>query len=165
MAEVLGVVAGGMGIGSLANQIVGSVQQILDLWSSIKDAPENVQSLLEELNLLGNLLSKMSGDGDEAEEQSLSLRQATTEVTRYCQLAPDSIDGVLKHLASEMTSNKRRIRQWAAVKVTVKGKRLEKSLARLERAKSLLTLAYQCYTQYVKIPKGDRDSCTQGQGE
>ena len=147
MAEVIGVVASGISIGSLAIQIVSSIQQLLDFWSTVKDAPENVQALLQEINILGNLLSEI--DGNEGEEHSSVIRQAITKATEYCQLALDKIDTVLRDLASGLYSTRGRIKHWTAVKTALKDKRLEKSLVRLERAKSLLNLAYQCYTQYV----------------
>ena len=102
MAEVLGVIASCISIGSLAIQIVGSIQQLLDFWSAIKDAPENVQYLLQEIDLLGHLLSEINGD--ENEEYSLVTRQAVIKATGYCQLALDGIDGVLRDLASGVNS-------------------------------------------------------------
>ena len=143
MAEVLGVVASGISIGSLAIQLVDSVQQILDIWSSIKGAPENVQDLLEELRILGELLSELTENGD---EQAVPTRKSLLLAAQYCKKAIASVDKVLKDLADGIASSKGRTRNWSAIKAAVKDKVLERSMSRLERAKSLLVLARQCYT-------------------
>ena len=51
MAEAFGVAASAVGIASLGIQIVNSVRQLLDLWTYIKEAPEFVRKLLEDLKL------------------------------------------------------------------------------------------------------------------
>ena len=147
MAEVIGVVASGIAVSQLAIQIVSNVKQILEFWSTVKGAPEDVQTLLEELDLLGNLLSEI--DEAERDEQSPATQQITSRILRYCQIALKNIDGVLKDPAGGLTSSRGSIRQWSAIKMAMKEKRLEKSMARLERAKSLLNLAYQCSIQFA----------------
>ena len=147
MAEVLGVVASGISVGSLAIQIIASVQQVLDFWSTIRDAPENVRSLLKELKLLGHLLSEFDRDSEEA--QLSTTRPIINEATESCQIALDNINRVLIDLERGLQSTRGRIRQWTALKAAMKDKRMEKSLARLERAKSMLNLAYQCYNKYL----------------
>lgn len=149
MAEVLGIIASGVSIASIAIQIVGSVQQVLDFWSSIRDAPTDIQDLLEEVQLLANLLLELD---DNDNDSSGSTRQPTaTKAAQYCKNAANSIDAVVKDLADGIAMSKGR-RRWTAVKAVLKEKKMAKSLQRLERAKMMLSLAQQCYTQFVQVP-------------
>ena len=140
MADIVGIVASGISIGTLAMQIVGCIQQILDLWSTINDAPENIQSLLEEIELLGNFLT-------EIDDEETGQPQTVVKIIKYCQDAADCIDQVTKDLAEGFTSTNSRRRHWIAVKAVLKEKKLTRCFMRLERAKSLLNLAFQYYTQ------------------
>ena len=146
MAEVLGVVASGISVGSLAIQIIGSVQQMLDLWSTIKGAPEKLRYLLEELKIVGKILSELDRDSN---EQMLTTQNASVmaDAVQYCREAMAGVDQALQDLTVGMTSIKGRTRHWAAIKAAMKGKALEESIARLERAKSSLNLARHCYDQ------------------
>lgn len=143
MAEILGVVAGGVGIAGFAAQIISSVQQIQDFWSSIRDAPADIKSLLDELTLLSEML-----DDIDIDEQTMRGQVVATKAARYCQTAAKSIDAVVRDLADGLQMTKGR-KQWAAVKAVLKEKRMARSLQQLERAKAMLILAYQCYIQYV----------------
>ena len=145
MADVLGVVASGVGIGSLAIQIASSVQQILDFWSSVKDAPEGIRRLLDELRLLAEVLSTID---DVRDDHSSSAEQtATRKAIQYCHNAAREVDAVVKDIAGGLATSK----SWkhrAAVKFVLKDKRITKDLQRLDRAKSMLLLVQQCYTKY-----------------
>ena len=145
MAEIIGVVASGISIGTLAVQIVGCVQKILDLWSTVKDAPENIRSLLEEIELLGNILSEIDSEKT-WQTQTPSPRPAVVKTIEYCQEAADCISHVTKVLSEGLSSTSGRRRYWIAIKTVMKEKNLMRCLSRLERAKSLLNLAFQCYT-------------------
>lgn len=47
MAEVLGVLASGISVGTLAAQIVNSVTKLKSYWDEIKEAPEDIKLLIE----------------------------------------------------------------------------------------------------------------------
>ncbi|MCJ1387875.1 hypothetical protein MMC18_000718 [Xylographa bjoerkii] len=144
MAEVLGVVASGISIAGLAIQITTSIQQILDFWSSIKGAPTEIQNLLEELDLLAEILSTVDDNSDN--DENPPRQAAAVKATRYCQNAASCIDAVVKDLSKGFEMPRGR-RHWTAVKAVLKDKTMSKSLQRLERAKTMLSLAQQCYTQ------------------
>ncbi|MCJ1380958.1 hypothetical protein MMC17_004067 [Xylographa soralifera] len=147
MAEVLGVVASGITIAGLAIQIASSVQQILDFWASMKGAPADIHNLLEELDLLAEILSSVDGNTDSTDHDETSLRQsATLKAARYCQNAASCIDAVVTDLSDGFAMPRGR-RHWTAVKAVLKDKKMIKCLQRLERAKTMLSLAQQCYTQ------------------
>ncbi|MCJ1399660.1 hypothetical protein MMC11_002862 [Xylographa trunciseda] len=144
MAEVLGVVASGISIAGLAIQIASSIQQILDFWSSIKGAPTDLQNLLEELGLLAEILSTVDDDTDN--DETSPRQNAAVKAARYCQNAASCIEAVVRDLSEGLAVPRGR-RHWTAIKTVLKDKKMSKCLQRLERAKTMLSLAQQCYTQ------------------
>ena len=143
MTEILGVVASGLSIGSVAAQIFTCVQNIKHLWSAIKDAPEDVQILFEELDLLARLLC----NAVDVESASPDRRGATIEAVCYCEKARVRIETVIKDLSGGFIATEGWIKHWTAMKTVMQEKRLKKCFARLERAKSMLNLALQCLNQ------------------
>ena len=144
MAEVLGVVASGISIAGLAIQIASSVQQILDFWASMKSAPSDIQILLEELNLLAEILSTVDCDTDN--DKTSPRQNSTLKAAQYCRNAASCIDAVVKDLSDGFAMPRGR-RHWTAVKAVLKDNKMAKCLQRLERAKTMLSLAQQCYAQ------------------
>ena len=142
MAEILGIAASGLSIGSLVIQIFASVQQIKRIWTAFKDAPEDILTLCEELNLLAKLLS------DTESIEGIS-QGASAETVRHCQKATVRIEIVVNELLGGLKESKSRIKRWTTVKAVMKEKDIKKCLARLERAKSMLSLALQCLEQSV----------------
>ena len=53
MAEVLGVVAGGISVGSLAIQLCESLHKIHRFWKVVDGAPKEIGDLIEELHVFG----------------------------------------------------------------------------------------------------------------
>ncbi|MCJ1242806.1 hypothetical protein MMC30_000001, partial [Trapelia coarctata] len=111
-------------------------------WSSIKDAPTDIQDLLEELQILANLLLEFDSSPNSP------TQVAATKAAQYCKNAGVKIDTVVKDLADGFAMSKGR-RRWTAVKAVLKENKMARSLQRLERAKSMLSLAQHCYTQFV----------------
>ena len=145
MAEILGIAASGLSIGSLAIQIFASVQRVKHLWSAIKDASEDAQILLEELDLLVRLLSAV----EDVENKSLERTGTVIEARRYCERAKARIETVVNELSDGPETSKSRIKRWTAINFVMRGKRVRKCVARLERAKSMLNLALQCLNQVI----------------
>ena len=59
MAEVIGVVASGISIGLLAIQLFESVLKNYRFWKLINKAPKDIENLIEELHVLGSVLSDL----------------------------------------------------------------------------------------------------------
>ena len=57
MAEVLGGVASGFSVASLAIQIGDSLSKVINFCESIREAPADNQRLMLELHLLSNIIS------------------------------------------------------------------------------------------------------------
>ena len=56
MAERVGVIASGISIAALAAQIANSVTKLKSYWDEVKEAPEDIQTLVEEIEALQLLL-------------------------------------------------------------------------------------------------------------
>ena len=145
MAEVLGVIASGISVGSLAIQILSSIRQILDFWSSVRHAPDDIHHILEELEILAEYLSDQDyHEYEETLDQNRSL--PISRALRLCQKAAESVAAALDDLKDGLTASKLRGR-WTAVRAALREQRLNKCLSRLERAKSMLFTAQQIYIQ------------------
>ncbi|KAL8762129.1 MAG: hypothetical protein Q9184_001814 [Pyrenodesmia sp. 2 TL-2023] len=109
-------------IGALAAQTVSTIQHSHDLYTSIKDAPEHLRSLLEELQLLSRLLTGF-------DKTVLNTHNASTDglvtALAYCRDALDSIQAFSTDLENSIHQAKGGLRQWAAFKVTFSEKKLK----------------------------------------
>ncbi|KAL8711000.1 MAG: hypothetical protein Q9225_007197 [Loekoesia sp. 1 TL-2023] len=130
-------------IGALAVQTISTIQKTYELWSLIKDTPGELRSLLEELRLLSTLLISFKI----ASQPAHCATGVLSTALEYCKHALESIQAFSTDLNKSILKAKRGLRQWAAFKVTFSEKKLKSHLDRLERAKSMLSLAHQCSMQ------------------
>jgi hypothetical protein len=139
MAEVLGIVAGGAGLASLAIQILDDVQKIRELYAGIRDAPTEFQSLLDEIQLFGMVMSLFARDGKQLKSNH-EFATAESQVLRHCQSLHDELSPILARLASSLVGRKRAV-SWISVKSIFQKRKIDQMLVKLERAKSTLVLA------------------------
>lgn len=141
MAELLGSLAGGAGLISLAIQLLESSQKLKAFYSASKDAPEAVEEL-----------------GYELETMSLSLRQLEShrrsdvsgdELLGRCILTCTKMTGKIKIAVSKMEHRLQRSRAVGAFRAAFKEPEIRKLLQDLEHAKSSILLAYMSYCRYV----------------
>ncbi|OAL38019.1 hypothetical protein AYO20_02852 [Fonsecaea nubica] len=143
MAEaVLGVVAGGAGLASLALQLFEVSQKLHELRANIRDAPVEMREILDEADLLRTILAEylhLSGAADKTcLMPTLVQKQALDQCLKVLE--------ILRHMAQELestmrTSSSRRVMTWAKVEAAFNRKRFVKLQSTLERAKSTLVLA------------------------
>ncbi|KIW79526.1 hypothetical protein Z517_06138 [Fonsecaea pedrosoi CBS 271.37] len=143
MAEaVLGVVAGGAGLASLALQLFEVSQKLHELRANIRDAPVEMREILDEADLLRTILAEylhLSGAADKTRLMpTLVQKQAVDQCLKVLE--------ILRHMAQELestmrTSSSRRVMTWAKVEAAFNRKRFVKLQSTLERAKSTLVLA------------------------
>jgi hypothetical protein len=144
MAELLGVVASGMSVASLAIQIVENLNKVIRFCESIKEAPTDIQRILLELQILSNIMSAIQLVHDKH-----SLPEIGEATTRKCL-------GLVKHdisklsdlssdLERKLNSDKRITRTWARVQTMLSEKRIALLRGHLERAKGGLHLLQSCH--------------------
>jgi hypothetical protein len=150
MAEVLGLFASGIAVAQLADQIVRSIRNIRNFWQSIRDAPKDLNDALEELEILGDTLLELQKDLSDYSGPELP-RTAPAKCLQYCRKIADDLEAIVVGL-QEGLDGKRGRRQWAAIKSAFQKRSLQDFHQRLDRARSMLTLAISSYSLYVMLP-------------
>lgn len=134
MAELLGVVSGGAGLISLAIQLGDSALKLKRFYDNVRKAPQELEDLIFEIQTLGISLSEI-------------------DRTQHGQpgLPPDVMTGCrkwtqqIKEVADEMEKSIQKRRLLGAAKMALSRGRLNELCTKLERAKTLLMLAFQLY--------------------
>jgi hypothetical protein len=149
MAEVVGVVASGISIGSLTVHIATSISKLKSFWDNIQEAPEDITSLIEEISDLHELLADIEDDQRRNPISSLLLDgTVSSRCLEHCKRAADRLSELVDKISMDIQSSSRVKRKWVAAKVVLKRDRLEKYRSKMERTIRLMTLSYQCYTKY-----------------
>ncbi|KAM0181855.1 hypothetical protein ACHAPF_001379 [Botrytis cinerea] len=138
MAEAFGVAASAVGIISLALQLGDGILKLKSFWGAVKDAPEEILYILDELDITHVLLTEIE---DSLGSQTIS--PAAARSLRLCQKGVDILNNAVRELEGEM----RRRKKWGGVKMVMKKELLEKMEKRLERANSLMMMAHQSYIE------------------
>lgn len=147
MAEVIiGVVASGITVGTLAAQITSSIIKIKGYWNQIQSAPEDVLDLMEELEIFSNLLTDIQ-DGQQPMSSLIVDSNSTSRCLEYCKKAAEQLKNLTENLSVDLEARKWMPRKRASVKVVLKKDKIDRYKAQLERAFKLLTLAHQLYTR------------------
>lgn len=128
MAEVIGTVAG---FTQLAGQIIASVQTIVSFYRQIKNAPDYISSLLNDIDSTSKLFKHLSED-DEGDEFTLSSLKVAKEIL-------GDLEDLLGKLNSEVKNNGwKGTMKVGSMKVVGKETLIKGMIERLERAKSSL---------------------------
>lgn len=141
MAEVFGVVTGGLGVLSLAVQIASSLKTLKDSLDVVKETPAEVKMALDELEVLSLVLKDVDQSVQDQAVSSPIVRSAIEKAVKLCKASCDALDVVVNDIQAMISSKKK----WAAVKGALKRDKLTRVQVQLERAKGLLVLANQCY--------------------
>ena len=148
MAEVLGVVASGISVASLAIQIADSLSKVIIFCESIREAPADIQRLILELHLLSNIISviqtMVTNDLIPAKIEPVLLRALT--LVRH-DVASLSI--LSSELDRKLRSERKIIRSWARVQTVFSEKKIILLKSHLDSAKGGLNLLQSCIIMYV----------------
>ena len=150
MAEVVGIVASSVTIGTLATGISSSIFKLKSYWDQIQDAPDDIRDLLEELEDLGCIIADIEEDQQQNPVSSIILDStSSTRCLQRCRQGADRLKDLADDLSADIGSSNRLKFKRASAKIILKKAQIEKFRARLERAVRLLTLSHQLYTRYV----------------
>lgn len=145
--ELVGVVASGIAVAQLPGLIVQNIRNIHNFWQSIRDAPKDLSDSLEELELLGDTLLELHNSLDHHAGHQLPGTSAM-KCMQYCRKVADDLEAIVVDLHEGLDDKKSRW-HWAAIKTALRKRALQVLQQRLDRAKSMLTLAISCYSLYV----------------
>lgn len=146
MAEALAVAASGIAVAQITIQVGSAVVKLRRLWGEIKDVPDDITDLMDQIDcldpvLLGAENGFNQGDLPSSVWDSLASKPATT----YCRKALQDLTTMVDELNTQISNAKRGRRKLTAVKVLLKKDTLKRLEKRLENAVKMLLLAQQSY--------------------
>ncbi len=127
-----------LGIASLALQLGDCIARLKSFWSAVKDAPEEIKYLLEEIETLSFVLSDFGANNDPKLNQG---QEATFKCFQFCKKAVGILDAVINEVEVEIKKRKR----VGSVKAVLRRDVIEKLRERLMRAQSMLMLSNSLY--------------------
>jgi len=138
MAEAFGAVAGVFGVISLGIQLAESVQKVKSFHANFKQACPRLADLVEEIGETCDLI-------EELEHHTPITDAATGPLT--CGFLSSSRKAVeyFAKVASELESYTKRKRIRGSLRFALSQHEIARMLSRMERAKTLLTMAYMQY--------------------
>ena len=149
MAEVVGIAAGSVGFATLAAQVAKRVVKLKSYWEEMKDVPEDIEDLLEQLHIFSEILDDIKNDQKQNPISPLLLDSTSTlRCLTLCKQAVERLQGLVDELFSDIQKRNKMKRTWASAKVILGKDKLERYKKKLERAVSLLSLSQQSYTRY-----------------
>lgn len=143
MAEILGVVSGGVGIVSLAAQLLSSAQALRSFVANARNAPDRLKSLAYDIETFAVMLEEFEFDPrDDREPINALLDRCIRSVQSQVRI----IVRCLERLENRMKQSRVRGRLLAAFE----DPEIEKLLDGLERAKTSLLHAHLMYMEYAR---------------
>jgi hypothetical protein len=140
MAEVFGVAAGAIGVVSLSIQLAESLQKVKRFYGAVKNAPPQVEELVEEIEIMQDILSDLElGSQSAIMASSASMRRRM----KVAQRATQSFVAFSEELQKRIKKSRFR----GGVKFALSRDDIKQMLDQLERTKSSLNLAYSLYQQ------------------
>lgn len=149
MAEALGVVASGVSIAALAAQIASGVVKIKSYLDQVKDAPNDIRVLIDDIEDLRFLLSNI--DDDQLRNPYPGICLDNSSVSRcldHCKRGVERLHCVVGDMEVQFKTFGP-LKRWKAAKIIWKRGRLDKYRTELASAVRLLALSYQIYTRRV----------------
>jgi hypothetical protein len=144
MAEIAGVVASGISIGTLAAQVASSIIKLKSLWNELRDAPDDIKDLVEKAEILNNILLNLNDD-DPSPVIGYEQQQSRVECLRHCRAASKKINLLVEELHAEMEKSKGLRRKIVSAKLILRKDQVKKYKSRLKGTVRLLSLSEQCY--------------------
>ena len=127
MAEILGAVTSGVTIGALAGQIASSVKKMKSFLDEVKDAPENIRILLEDIEHLQLLLADIEDDYARNPYSELLIQNnSASPCLNHCKRGVEKLTRLVEEIDIELQDKGRAKRRLAGVKVVWRRDRVEK---------------------------------------
>lgn len=141
MAEVLGIIASGTSVVSLAIKITENLKRAIDFCESIREAPNDIRRILLELQLLSNLILAIQLVHEK--HQSPPVDDATLkQCLSLVKYDMSKLSSIILELERKLSSEKIIKRSWARVQVVLSEKKIARLRSLLEGAKGALQLLH-----------------------
>ena len=146
MAELVGLIASGVSLGALAGQIASSLVKLKSYLDQVRDAPEDIHILLDEIEDLHFLLSDIEDDQSRNSHSAMLLdNSSVSRCLDHCRRGAERLRRVVDDMAVDFECHIPMKRRWTAAKIIWKRDRVEKYKAELASAVRLLALSHQIY--------------------
>ena len=150
MAEVLAITASGVTFVQLAGQVAGNINKLKRYWDPVKEAPDNLKLLVEEIDSLNIVLCHMQSElPDDLLPDSRCGHSATivSKSLELCQNGTDELSRLVDDLAEKIDGKLGWKKRLGSTKIVLKNSEVRGLKERIQYAIRLLTLAYQCHTK------------------
>lgn len=144
MAEVLGLVSSVITVAELAGRVATSAATLKRLWDEVKDVPEEVNALLEEIELLHPFLAEMENEFLQTPDIMKNLN-AAKRALNYCRQAGSDLESLVEDMQQQIFTARGLKRKIAKVKVALKKDQIRDYKRRLRSILHLLSLSQQSY--------------------
>ena len=149
MAEVLGVLASGVAVTQLATAIVSGAQKLRRIWCELRDAPQDILQIVEELEILGQFLVFLQESLNSSPTDSGPKSNIERTIELSSNAARDLDDIVSKlYIEPDVDVGKRQKLKLRVQTLLHKGE-IDKIRERLRGDARYLNLAINCYTMSV----------------
>jgi hypothetical protein len=149
MAEAFGVAAGVFGVVSLSIQLAESVQKVKGFYANVKNAPPRLADLLEEIAEMSELIKEL-----EHEQQSTGVI-SSPPMNKCIESSLKAVE-YFAAFSVELDTRVKTRKFGGGIQFALGQEEIERMLNRVERAKSLLTLAYMQYQTALQRHQHDQ---------
>lgn len=125
-------------VASIAIQLADSIKKLCDFWEAIKDAPDEITTLVQELKLLDLVLKKIH-----INEEKYGADPTTTAVLTRCAEKVNALVAAMDGFQPGFASKKWQVRTWNSFKITCQSKKFQNFRLSLGEMKMTLVLARQ----------------------
>nr|OQO25281.1 hypothetical protein B0A51_08844 [Rachicladosporium sp. CCFEE 5018] len=148
MAELLGVVAGGAGLASLAVQLVDSAEKLRSFCRASKNASQSINDLIFDIETLSLSLRHL-------ERHQARGNNADSVLLERCVVACRSKAAQISDLVARMELKMRNFDKLGKLYVAFKEPEVKKLVDDMERAKSSIHFAYIMYCQSLSMRESE----------
>lgn len=143
--EALGGAASVIGVASLTIEVCKELQKVHDFWQSVKEAPDDITHVSEEINLFMTWLAVIANNYQrQGYDHQNPNHIAATDTLRLCLATVHDMNDGLRDLKSHY-STRFLSQRWASIKFVFRKDKREKLMQQIERMKSLLIIVQTCY--------------------
>lgn len=144
MAELVGAVASGFTLAGVAVGSARTVVRLKQLWSEVKEVPEAIQTLMDQVELFEHIIAEMEQATSVAPVDlvpAFGTNTALARSTEHCQRHLRGLADLINDLETEINAQKRRKRSVAKFKIALGASNLAEFEKRMREAVSTLVIA------------------------
>lgn len=148
MAEVLGIISSAITVVQVAGKIGHQTVALKRLWNEVKEIPETISALMEEISIYCPVLDQMEDEFQQCHE-IVRNDSAAKKSFEYCRQAVSELEALIEQLQRQIDLARTGKKTLAKVKVVLKKPMIEEHQSRLQRAIRVLMMAQQMYLMCV----------------